>query len=85
MSQVTITPGSNQAQSVKAVTLRGWQTHLIHCILKYTHEPKSGLSTGMSLLVTQDLYQQLEDEVDQCMFLFSLFTYEILTNIYGSG
>lgn len=72
--QTAITPGQNQEPHMKAITLRGWQTHLIHCILKYTHDQKSQLSTGMSLLVTQSLYQELKDEVDQCVFFYFLFT-----------
>ncbi|KAF7975217.1 hypothetical protein HWV62_10303, partial [Athelia sp. TMB] len=47
---------------IKAITLRGWLTHLIKAILIYTHN-ENDERTGMQLLCREGLYRALEDEV----------------------
>ena len=36
---VGCTPGMKGAKYVKAVTLKNWMTHLVHCIAKFGHDP----------------------------------------------
>lgn len=67
------TRGRFGAQYMKAVTLQNIMTHLVHCIVKYTHDSQTAKRTGLELLVHHDLLSQLEQEVaDSEWFRLSL-------------
>jgi len=67
--QVEQTTGRNGAKYVKAVTLKNWMTHLVHCIVKFGHELTTNEQSGLTMLVQHRLMEQLEQEVAVSMYL----------------
>jgi hypothetical protein len=61
--RVDRTPGMKGAKYVKAVTLKNWMTHLVHCIVKFGRDPLTGERSGLIMLVQHNLMEQMEQEV----------------------
>jgi hypothetical protein len=52
---------------VKAVTLKNWMTHLVHCIVKFGHDPTTNERSGLIMLIQHRLMEQLDQEVAASM------------------
>ncbi|KAH9836511.1 uncharacterized protein C8Q71DRAFT_866952 [Rhodofomes roseus] len=61
--RLNCTDGKGGAKFVKAMTLRNWHNHLVHCIAKYTIDAQAR-KCGSQLLVAGGLYVALETVVD---------------------
>lgn len=68
--KVDSTPG-RRAPRVKALTVLGWLTHFVYCIVKYTRDPVTKASEGVRVLVNGGMFVQLEQEAAQSKNIYS--------------